>query len=219
MEIVKQILKVDRMARVYSIGKPKPTIRVLLFALHGYGQLAYYFIQHFKNLAEEFPVRVVAPEGLSRFYLDGKYQRVGASWMTREDRMLEIEEQNRYLNQVLAQELDQAAVGSIAIHVLGFSQGTATAWRWVASSDIAVEQLILWAGMIPNEPHKRLTPNRIIPVLGTRDIYFSGLRRDEYLKVLEKSDLIDQLLVYDGDHRIDLPTLNQIYKAYFQTSG
>src|ERR1051325_10016453 len=46
--------------------------------------------------------RLVAPEGLSRFYLSERAteRRVGASWMTREDRLAEIADYLGYLDAV-----------------------------------------------------------------------------------------------------------------------
>ena len=83
---------------------------------------------------------IVAPEALSRFY-DGDMQarmhrdaKVGASWMTREDRLSEIADYIAYLDAV--HESILARLGGarrLPVTVLGFSQGGATAARWVAS--------------------------------------------------------------------------------------
>jgi predicted esterase len=215
MNIIKETIKVQRTARVYTLGETPTSDGVLMVALHGYGQLAYNFIQHFKVLVEEFPIRIVAPEGLSRFYLDEQYRRVGASWMTREDRIEEIHDQIDYLNTVLERELSRFTGSLPAIHVLGFSQGTATAWRWVASTHLQIEQMILWAGTIPEEPNERLSPKKIKLVLGDSDPYFVGSKRDAYLNVLTKLQLSDRLLTFDGDHRMDSWTLHRIYSEYF----
>jgi hypothetical protein len=61
-----------------------PTAKNLLYVLHGYGHLAPYFIRKFNSLEDSF---IVAPEGMYRFYLYGSSGRVGACWMTKEERL------------------------------------------------------------------------------------------------------------------------------------
>src|SRR2546425_1041706 len=84
-------LAVDKTARYYSLGEPGPATRQLWFVCHGYGQLAGRFLRHFEPLDDGSRV-IIAPEGLSRFYLSESpaERRVGASWMTREDRLVEM---------------------------------------------------------------------------------------------------------------------------------
>ncbi|MCZ8216519.1 MAG: phospholipase, partial [Cyclobacteriaceae bacterium] len=75
-------------ARYQTLGKLDANTRKVWFVLHGYGQLAEYFLRKFKSL-EAQEIFVIAPEGLSRFYMEdvtrrsqGGSQRVGATWMT-----------------------------------------------------------------------------------------------------------------------------------------
>src|SRR2546422_2073748 len=75
-------LPVSRTARYYTLGEPGRGTRQLWFVCHGYGQLAGRFIRHFEQLNDGSRV-IVAPEGLSRFYLSesAPQRRVGASLM------------------------------------------------------------------------------------------------------------------------------------------
>ena len=73
-----------RTARYYTLD-PAEAVREVWFVLHGYGQLAGAFLRHFERLQDGARL-FIAPEALSRYYLPG-HQRVGASWMTREDRL------------------------------------------------------------------------------------------------------------------------------------
>src|SRR5258705_7905505 len=93
-------MTVSRMARYFTIGRPD---REVWFVLHGYGQLAARFLSRFEPLDDGGRL-IVAPEALSRFYLteDSAERRVGASWMTREDRLTEIEDYVQYLEAVYA---------------------------------------------------------------------------------------------------------------------
>ena len=43
---------------------------------------------------------VICPEGLSRFYSKGLAGEVAASWMTKRDRLKEIEDHSNYIQQV-----------------------------------------------------------------------------------------------------------------------
>jgi len=72
---------VARTARYEQLGEPSAATRQLWLVAHGYGQLAEYFIRHFKAVYAADPAGtvVVAPEALSRFYLAGNGGRVGAS--------------------------------------------------------------------------------------------------------------------------------------------
>ena len=82
-----RFIRVPRTARYHVLGDPA-TARMVWVLLHGYGQLARFFLNKFEGL--EDGLLIAAPEGLSRFYLDAQHQRVGATWMTREDREHEI---------------------------------------------------------------------------------------------------------------------------------
>ena len=131
--------------------------RELWIVLHGYGQLARRFLAAFQGLDDGSRL-VVAPEALSRFYLDPVSERrqqetprVGATWMTREDRLAEIEDYIAYLEQLTMELRHHLAGAGPRIVVLGFSQGTATLCRWLAASELRADQIVLWAGGIPPE--------------------------------------------------------------------
>ena len=62
---------------VILLGALSAETREIWFVVHGYGQLAEYFIRHFRGL-DDGTRYIVAPEGLSRFYVK-EWTRVGAS--------------------------------------------------------------------------------------------------------------------------------------------
>jgi predicted esterase len=148
---------VPRSARYYTIGPTHGFPRELWIVCHGYGQLAGRFITQFAPLDDGTRL-IVAPEALSRFYLDPiperrehRNPRVGATWMTREDRESEIADQVTYLDLVAAEVRKHLTGASPRLVVFGFSQGTATACRWLAASEFRADHLVLWAGGIPPE--------------------------------------------------------------------
>src|ERR1051326_3544018 len=146
--IAEHHIAATRTARYCTLGTPGPAISEIWIALHGYGQLAPAFARHCLPLAA--PQRlVVIPEGLSRFYLGahtrpaGPEGRVGASWMTREDRLTEIADYVNYLDglhQLVRRDLSPAA----SVDILGFSQGTATAARWIGHGEVRPRRFVIW---------------------------------------------------------------------------
>ena len=150
-------LVVRRTARYFTLGPTHGFPRELWFVCHGYGQLARRFLAQFEPLDDGTRL-IVAPEALSRFYLDPLSERrkhttprVGASWMTREARDSEIEDYIAYLEHLAADVRHHLTGAAPRIVVLGFSQGTATVCRWLAASSMRVDQIVLWAGGIPPE--------------------------------------------------------------------
>ena len=149
-------------SRYFTIGRPE---REVWFVLHGYGQLAARFLSRFEPIDDGTRL-IVAPEGLSRFYLteDPAERRVGASWMTREDRITEIEDYVRYLDAVYADVVRSA----ISVTVLGFSQGATTACRWAALGTSKIDRLIVWGGEVAADVDMRRAL-RLALVYGSRD--------------------------------------------------
>src|SRR2546425_9676771 len=86
---------------------------------HGSGQLAARSLRHFEPLADGTRL-VVAPEALSRFYLEdttvpAKERKVGATWMTRENRLSEIDDYVRYLDALHAEVFARVARGAVTL--------------------------------------------------------------------------------------------------------
>src|SRR5256885_14142400 len=128
-----------RTARYFTVGSLRGAGEVW-FACHGYGQLASRFLEKLRVL-DDGTRFLVAPEGLSRFYLSESptERRVGASWMTREDRLAEIEDYVRFLDAVYADVLGLIDRSQMTVHALGYSQGAATASRWAAMGKARID--------------------------------------------------------------------------------
>lgn len=155
--ITPHAIRVRRTARYYTLGPTHGFPRELWVVCHGYGQLAQRFLSEFAVLDDGTRL-IVAPEALSRFYLDPLSQRrgqsdprIGASWMTREDRDAEIRDYVAYLDQLTTEVRHHLAGAGPRIVVLGFSQGTATVCRWLSASELRADEIVLWSGGIPPE--------------------------------------------------------------------
>ena len=136
-------IAIEKHVRVFSLGNLETAKEVWLL-FHGYGQDIETFFAPFQNLntSTEF----IIPEGISRFYQKGFFGKVGASWMTSEDRDLEIIDQYNYLNKIFK----EYKLVDKKINVFAFSQGAPVAARWIEEFQIKVNRLIFWSGNIPD---------------------------------------------------------------------
>lgn len=201
-------LTVTRSARYHQLGELSAGTRNVWFVCHGYGQLAAYFVRHFTFLTDSDSTTVViAPEGLSRFYLAGNDGRVGASWMTRDDRLHEIDDQLNFLNQLTDKALAKCP-DDVKITVLGFSQGTATVSRWLAQARCRPAHLILWAGGFPDDlaptAARRLLQNlRLTLVVGTADEYISVALLEQQRRQLQQLGAAPAVITFTGKHELN----------------
>ncbi len=196
-------------------------VRELWFLLHGYGQLAAEFVAGAKALDDGTRL-LVAPEALSRFYdtraaLETHASaRVGASWMTREDRLAEIDDQVHWFD--LAWAHYRAAIGrDVPLTVLGFSQGAAAASRWVAHGAAKPVHLQCWGGVLgpelPLEPGSALAAVRCTLVCGDRDKYVPEERLAAECARLDAAGYRYELVRFAGGHRLDDGTLRRLAGA------
>lgn len=212
-------IRVPRTARYYVTGEPGPTTREVWFVCHGYGQLARLFLRHFEPLAGDERV-VVAPEALNRFYIEDPEgghanARVGATWMTREDRLAEIADYVAYLDAVHDEALASAPTSGARIVVLGFSQGVATACRWAVQGRVRAHQLVLWAERLPHDldvvAHAdRLRQLDLTLVLGLEDRWVSRDAIAEQEGILAAQGIPLQVITFQGGHRLDAETLRAV---------
>lgn len=203
-------------ARYYLSAPPQLEQRAICYVLHGYGQLAPFFIKKFAKLRPD--ILFVAPEGLHRFYLQGTGGRVGATWMTREDRLQDIADYNHYL-QSLSTYLE-AEQPYEKRFLLGFSQGVATACRWLMHSSHSFDALINWAGAFPPDLDYRQAYEQFdrLPtylVLGKQDEYISEEKLAEHLQFLQEQKIAVNLRRFEGPHRVDREALKAVLKELF----
>ena len=214
-------LAVPRSARYFTLGDASPATREVWFVCHGYGQLAGRFVRHFEPIASGSRL-VVAPEGLSRFYLEsgagegrGRNEKIGASWMTREDRLSEIADYVRYLDALQAEIFRDVDRDAVRVHLLGFSQGTATVTRWTALGAVRPERMILWGGEVPPDldlaaAAQALRRVRLILVAGDQDEFITGkvLARDEGR--LREQGIPFETRRFHGGHELDAGALREL---------
>lgn len=199
-------------ARYYTQGTLTSETKKIWFVMHGYGQLARFFITKF-NIISSAGVVVIAPEGLSKFYLEDVTSRartgnnrVGATWMTRENRTVDIENYINYLSTVYKKEVPANFSGEITF--LGFSQGAATATRWAIDGSDRFHQLILWAGILPpdmnfEKAHEILKHKKIIEAFGKTDPYLTDERLKEVTALNTRLGINPTLIEFEGGHELN----------------
>jgi predicted esterase len=204
-------IPVSRTARYYTIGDPAGGPRELWYVLHGYAQLGARFLRRFATLDDGSRL-IVAPEALSRFYVErpGRSHAqapIGASWMTREDRLSEIDDYIRYLDALHAQIIQPLAGARPRITVLGFSQGAATAARWIERGSATADRLIMWGGLLPPDLDLAASADafrslELIVAAGDSDAHLSTTSLADQRERLAKYGLQAREVSYSGGHEI-----------------
>jgi predicted esterase len=235
-------LTVERTARYVTIEPGEAGAREVWLVCHGYSQLAERFLRPFTALDDGRRL-VVAPEALSRYYLheeeppvrgadaarsDARHGdtqrpsgshapgagRVGATWMTREDRLSEIADYVAYLDALARHLFRRVERSAVTLRALGFSQGGATAARWAAQGTTRVDELILWGSHLPSDLDLTTalglagTPVRF--VWGEEDPYYDTARVAEDQARLAAAGIPSRLTTYPGGHHIDRGVLTAI---------
>ena len=214
-------LTVRRSARYALLGSTDSELSEVWFVCHGHGQLARRFLSRFLPL-ERSDRLFVAPEALSRYYLSpprgGPHAPdapVGASWMTYEDRDVEIEDYVRYLDLLHDEIFSRVDRAAVRLWILGFSQGVATAARWVSRGKVDPDHVVFYAGVLPPELDgagasklARRSPLKI--VLGTRDEFARPELVSAQEARLREVAVPHETIRFDGGHEITADVLTQL---------
>lgn len=180
--------------------------------MHGYSQLAADFIGYFGDLADDETL-IVAPEALNRYYAvpsdsaPASERPVGATWMTREDRDSEISDYVGYLDALYDDVAAPRAANGASVGVIGFSQGCATATRWITQGRARVSRVVLWGGLLP--PETDLSRGRdtfrgaeLTLVIGNRDRYVNAEMFAAEEARLAAAGIPFETLRFEGGHAI-----------------
>ncbi|MEM1118356.1 MAG: esterase [Bacteroidota bacterium] len=205
-------------ARYVVLGPEDGPLEEVWVICHGYGQLAPSFARHVRA-AERAHRLVVVPEALSRFYVrrgaTRAADRPGASWMTREAREDDIADTVRYLDDVFVAACARADADPRAVRLgaLGFSQGAATAVRWLARSPLLAQRarradrLVVWGGALPHDLDLRaeaawLAEADLTLVAGDRDAIATPARVIRQERALTEASIPHRTVSYAGGHRL-----------------
>ncbi len=211
--IVENHITVSRNARYFSAGEVTADTKNIWIVLHGHRQLAGKFILLFEELQQQGSV-IYAPEGLMRLYVKGDSGDVGASWMTKEDRLNDINDYVNYLDKLFFDIIKPLADKfNLKINTLGFSQGSATLARWLALGKARVNKAVFWCGSIANDldysnyPHLKNT--EIFQVFAAKDPYYKSDFPESQIQLLKTAGIESTSYIFDGGHEISVPLMRE----------
>ena len=213
-------IAVTRTARYYVLGEPGDHIEDVWFVCHGYGQLASDFIGEFECIADRRRL-IVAPEALSRYYIStgpgfhAADAKIGATWMTREDREAEIADYVSYLDDLYAEIMADIGHRRVSVTVLGFSQGGATANRWLTAGSSRADRLLMWGCLLASDSDLNQAAGffrdvGLTLVYGLRDQFANTGMIADYESLLKSHGVPYNVVTFDGGHRMDRETLRQL---------
>lgn len=210
---MEHFITVRRTARYYTLGNADAP--QLWIVCHGYAQLARSFIRYFEVIDDGSRL-IVAPEALNRYYhesapgVHAPDARVGATWMTREDREHEIEDYIAYLDQLVRHVSDGR---QRTITALGFSQGAATVSRWAARGSTRIDHVVLWgsppAHDLVDDELARLS-GRLTIAIGTADPSIPPGEVERQDERLRHASVEYELMRYHGVHRVESDALKEL---------
>ncbi len=174
-------------------------------SFHGIGYLSRYFVKYFESLDPDENY-IVVPQAPSKYYLKNEYKYVGASWLTKENTVSEIENVINYIDAVLDSE---NLPNNLNLNLFGFSQGVSVLTRWLVRRKLSCNMLVLYAGGIPNE----LTPEdftflefdrtKIKIIYGDKDEFLTPDRLEtEHQKIEALFRGHAEIITFKGGHEV-----------------
>ncbi|WP_046759038.1 alpha/beta hydrolase [Kordia jejudonensis] len=196
-----------------TVNKLTAKTKNVWLVCHGIGFLSRYFAAYFEILNPDENY-IIAPQASSKYYLNGEYKHVGASWLTKENTEKEIANVMANLNAIYEAEHIPKHVN---FYILGFSQGVSVAMRWVARYKIPCTKLIIYAGSIPTELKKEdfdfinYDTTKVMNVVGDKDEYLTEKRMQ--LELEKMKSLFGNkytLKIFEGTHKMNMKILSEL---------
>ncbi|MFK7781254.1 alpha/beta hydrolase [Psychroserpens sp.] len=201
----------------YTINNSYSTLNTLTnktkhvwFVCHGMGYLSRYFINYFKELnpADNY---IIAPQAQSKYYQGTKFKHVGASWLTKENTLVETENIMTYFDAIFENEKISKDKKLI---IFGYSQGVSVAMRYLAKRKLKCHHLVLHSGGIPKELISKefdYLSSKVTLIYGTQDEYLNEKRiayETERAKLLFGNNLT--ILPFEGKHVVNVDLINSL---------
>lgn len=170
----------------------------ILVGFHGFGETAAESYAELERLPGLDGWTLVSIQALHPFYT--RLGRIVACWMTSQDRELAIEDNIAYVGSVLREIREEAS--AVPLAVLGFSQGTAMAYRAAAFCGVPVAGVVALGGDVPPELGELdgLPFDRVLIGRGRDEEWYSAGKLAEDVALLEAQGLAAQVFEFDGGH-------------------
>jgi predicted esterase len=111
------------------------------------------------------------------------------------------------------------SVGASRVTVLGFSQGGATANRWLTRGSSRADRLLMWGALLATDSDLDQAASffrtvELTLIYGLRDQYASQGMIENYVKTLDSHSVPYRVVTFDGGHRMDRATLAALSTSY-----
>lgn len=217
MQFKTDYIKVQKTARFSSYGQLNEQTKYFWFCLHGSNMLCEQMLYKFTDFDPNTHY-VVAAEGLSRFYAKGMQGDVVASWMTKRDRLHEIDDFSNYLSQLYEQCVEHLPQGCKKI-IVAFSQGGTTAYRWMHKKKVEADLFIPYSCWVPEDIDLKASVTKLndlktVYTYGTEDQYLREDRVAAVKNIIHKNALNLKIHPYAGKHRIEKKHLQHLLETY-----
>lgn len=191
--------------------EPRDEPAPLLVGFHGHAENAEIMLENLRAISKGGEWVLASVQALHRFYT--KRGDVVATWMTKQDRELEIANNTAYVWSVIERVRREYPVRRPLVFA-GFSQGVAMAYRAAAAGEC--DGLIILAGDVPPDvaPHASSLP----PILlgrGKADDWYTEEKAAADLEALHKAGADVTPHVFDAGHVWD-PSFITAAQAFLQ---
>ncbi len=187
----------------YLVRPAQGAARGILIGFHGYMEDAALHLAALETIPAAGWIRV-AVDALHAFYARSSGSgRVVRGWMTRDLREESIEDNVRYVHDVL--DAVRARFGwRLPVAVAGFSQGASMAWRAALLAGHETAAVLALAGDVPPElaglPPASRFPARALLARGAADEWYTEAKLEADRVVLEARGVEVRTLRFDGGH-------------------
>lgn len=185
--------------RYLVVAPDSAPVRAVLLGFHGFGETARHNLEELRRLPALDGWMLVAVEALHPFYT--RAGEVVACWMTRQDRELAIEENVGYVRSVLAEVGAEVPEGT-PLALLGFSQGTAMAYRAAARGGGSPVAVVALAGDVPPELAEmdEMPFDAVLIGRGTQETWYTHEQLERDVALLEARGVRVTVSEFDGGH-------------------
>ncbi len=217
MDFIEHQIKVSKTAHYYTNSNDVKSCKYLWIMCHGYGMLAENLLGKMEWANEDH--FLISIEGLSKFYWEGVTGRPVASWMTKKNRLDEIEDYSNYLSLVYKKYYSQIPADAKVI-LFGFSQGGTTIWRWLQRENIEFDLFINYAGWVPEDikfsPEQKMIFNqkKLIQLYGNKDKYLNDERKMQLHKIIEMHEFKIAIHEFNGEHKMYAGVIENNFNKY-----
>jgi len=174
----------------------------IVVGCHGYGENAARHLAELETIPGAAAAALLAVDALNAFY-ERKSGEVVRGWMTRDLREAAIEDNLAYFRAIL-DEVRARFGWRLPLLFVGFSQGTAMAWRAAVAAGHGAAAVAALAGDLPPElaelPEAVPFPPRALLARGTLDDWYTEAKMAADAAALGARGVAVETVIFEGGH-------------------